>query len=172
MNNGGAASVWMPQWFMNRFTDYMPDLTGSIVMRPLPLFHPGGSFGGGMGGTGTVVTNQSNHADLAREFVVFAKLSEQGAIRTWTDLGFDPLRWDVWHRPEMSESNAFTEFFGYGVFDMLLELREGLTPINLDARFPAAVTLVQSQVVFRSLDARDMTVREALQAAAAELRAH
>lgn len=170
MNQGGAASVWMPQWFMNRFTDFMPDLQGDIVMRPLPVFEPGGSFGAGMGGTGTVVTNQSSAPDLARAFLVFAKLSEEGAIRTWTDLGFDPLRWDVWDRPEMLETNAFTEFFGYGVFEMLLEMRDGLTAINLDPRFPQAATLVQSQVVFRVLDARDMTPDEALSAAADELR--
>jgi len=171
MNNGGAASVWMPQWFMNRFTDWMPDLTGDIAMRPLPTFGVGGSAGAGMGGTGTVVTNQAANAQLAKDFLIFAKLSEEGAIRTWTDLGFDPLRWDVWGRPEMKEPNKFTDFFGDGVFDMLLEMRDGLTAINLDERFPAATTLVQSQVVFRVLDAKDMTPEEALTAAAEELRA-
>lgn len=171
-NGGGAASVWMPQWFMNRFTDFMPDLHGQIVMRPLPLFAPGGSAGAGMGGTGTVVTNQTDHADLAREFIVFAKLSEEGAIRTWTDLGFDPVRWDVWDRPEMKETNVFTEYFGYGVFDMLLELRDDLTAVHLDPRFPASIGVVQSQVVFNVLESRTMTVEEALTAAAEELRAH
>jgi len=172
MNGGGAASVWMPQWFMNRFTDHMSDLHGDIAMRPLPTFGPGGSAGAGMGGTGTVVTNQAGDPQLAKDFLVFAKLSEEGAIRTWTDLGFDPLRWDVWGRDEMKEPNVFTDFFGTGVFEMLLEMRDGLTAINLDERFPAATTLVQSQVVFRVLDARDMTPQEALSAAAEELRAH
>jgi len=172
MNGGGAASVWMPQWFMNRFTDHMPDLKGDIVMRPLPLFGAGGSFGAGMGGTGTVVTNQAGEPQLAKDFLVFAKLSQEGAIRTWTDLGFDPLRWDVWGLDVMKEPNVFTDYFGTGVFDMLLEMRDGLTAIHLDERFPAATTLVQSQVVFRVLDARDMTAQEALTAAAAELRAH
>jgi len=172
MNNGGAASVWMPQWFMNRFTDYMPDLLGDIVMRPMPVFYPGGSLGAGMGGSGTVVTNQAADPQLAKDFVVFAKLSQEGAIRTWTDLGFDPLRWDVWDMDVMRETNAFTEFFGYEVFDMLLEMRDGLTSINLDERFPAAITLANSQVIFRVLDARDLSVEDALRIASDELRAH
>ena len=74
MNDGGAASIWMPMWYMNRFTDYMPDLKGKILIRPMPIFD--GSVNGikskfvsaGMGGTGTAVTIQSKNIELAKKY--------------------------------------------------------------------------------------------------------
>ncbi|HLU23234.1 MAG TPA: ABC transporter substrate-binding protein, partial [Bacillaceae bacterium] len=96
MNDGKAASVVMPLWYMGRFTDYMEDLRGKMVIRPMPAWEEGGNRSAGMGGTGTVVTNQTEHAELAKDFLAFAKLSKEANIKLWTVLGFDPPRWDVW----------------------------------------------------------------------------
>lgn len=172
MGEGGAASVWMPQWYMNRFTDYMPELKGKIAIRPLPLWEEGGSYGAGMGGTGTSITNQCKDIELAKEFLAYSKLSEEGALKCWTLLGFDPLRWDVWEMDEMKASNKFTEYYGTEVFDMLLGLRDGLPAINITEKYPNAQTLVQSSVVFKVLSEQSMTPEEALKAAAEELRAN
>lgn len=49
MNKGGAASVWMPMWYMGRFTDYMPDLKGKIIIKPMPVFKQGEMRSSGMG---------------------------------------------------------------------------------------------------------------------------
>jgi len=171
MNGGGAASVWMPQWFMNRFTDYMPDLIGKIAIRPLPTWTEGGAYGAGMGGTGTVVTNQCAEPDLAIDFLVYAKLSDKGAVATWTELGFDPLRTDVYTWPEMKAENKFTDYYGTGTFDMLAPLGAKLHAINFHENFPQAQTLIQSNVVFKVLSEKSMTPAEALAAAAEELRA-
>jgi arabinosaccharide transport system substrate-binding protein len=170
MNGGGAASVWMPQWYMNRFTDYMPDLKGQIAIRPLPVWEEGGIYGAGMGGTGTSITNQCKNIDLAKEFLSFAKLSEEGATATWTDLGFDPIRGDVWSSDAMKADNKFTEYYGKDVFTMLEPLKDRLTSINFTEKFPNAQTLVQSSVVFKVLSEQSMTPQEALDAAAEELK--
>jgi len=172
MEQGGAASVWMPQWYMNRFTDYMPALEGKIAIRPLPLWEENGSYAAGMGGTGTAITNQCKDIELAKEFLAFSKLSVEGALKCWTILGFDPLRWDVWEMDEMKEPNKFTNYYGTEVFDMLVELRDKLPSINITDKFPNAQTLVQSSVVFKVLSEQSMTPEEALKAAAAELRAN
>lgn len=171
MNDGGAASVWMPQWYMNRFTDYMEDLKGKIAVRPMPRFTEDGPYGAGMGGTGTAVTNQCQEQDLALDFLIYAKLSDKGAVATWTDLGFDPLRWDVWTLPEMKTTSKFTEYYGDGVFDMLVTLKDSLHAINIGEKFPNAQTVVQSSVVFKVLSEKSMTPAEALKAAAEELKA-
>jgi arabinosaccharide transport system substrate-binding protein len=170
MNGGGAASVWIPQWYMNRFTDYMPDLKGSVAIRPLPVWEEGGTYGAGMGGTGTSITNQCENIDLAKEFLSFAKLSEEGATATWTELGFDPIRGDVWSSDAMKADNKFTEFYGKDVFTMLEPLKDRLTSINFTEKFPNAQTLVQSSVVFKVLSEQSMTPQEALDAAAEELK--
>jgi len=172
MEAGGAASVWMPQWYMNRFTDYMPALEGKIAIRPLPLWEENGGYAAGMGGTGTAITNQCKDIELAKEFLAFSKLSVEGALKCWTLLGFDPLRWDVWEMDEMKAPNKFTNYYGTGVFDMLVELRDKLPSINITDKFPNAQTLVQSSVVFKVLSEKSMTPEEALKAAAAELRAN
>jgi arabinosaccharide transport system substrate-binding protein len=171
MEAGGAASIWMPQWYMNRFTDYMPALTGKIAIRPIPRWEENGAYGAGLGGTGTAITNQTKNPDLAKEFMSFAKLSTEGAIKTWTVLGFDPLRWDVWTNSEMKAKNKFTDFYGDGVFDMLVTLKDQLHPIHVGELYPNAQTIVQSSVVFKVLSEKSMTPQEALSAAAQELRA-
>ncbi|MCR2808080.1 ABC transporter substrate-binding protein, partial [Paenibacillus soyae] len=119
MNGGGAASIWMPLWYMGRFTDSMPDLKGKMVISPMPAWAEGEPRSAGMGGTATVITNQSKNADLAKEFLAFSKISKEGSLATWTILGFDPIRSDVWTDPAMKAANKFTDYFGDNIFDVL-----------------------------------------------------
>jgi len=169
MNNGGAASVLMPLWYMGRFVEYMPDLDGKITILPLPAWEEGGYRSAGMGGTGTVVTTQSKHQDLAARFLAFAKVSREGAIKTWTMLGFDPIRWDVWDAPEMSADNKYTDYFGKGIFDMLLEIKDEIHPTNIPEIYPAAIDIIKRDVVFKSIREQSLTPEEALKEAANEL---
>lgn len=171
MNEGGAASLLMPMWFMGRFTQYMPDLSGKMTIRPMPAWEEGGMRSAGMGGTGTAVTNQAKDIDLAVDFLGFAKASKEGAIKTWTLLGFDPIRWDVWDAPEISEDNQYTDYFGKDIFNMLKSIKDEINPVYVGDRYPAAVSLVQKEVLFKVLEEGSMTAEEALKAAAEELRA-
>lgn len=170
MNQGGSASLMMPMWYMGRFTAYMPDLKGKIAIRPLPVWTEGGARSAGMGGTGTVITNQTKSPDVAKQFLAFAKISKEGSIATWTELGFDPLRWDVWSDPAMSADNQFTDYFGKGIFTMLQGVKDEIGASNITSLFPDAVSLVQKNVVFKALKEQSQTPAEALKEAADELR--
>mgnify|MGYP000878496482 CR=1 FL=1 len=170
MNQGGAASLMMPLWFMGRFVQYMPDLKGNIIIRPLPVWKPGGDRSAGMGGTGTVVTKQTKHQDLAVRFLEAAKISREGAIKTWTLLGFDPLRWDVWDAPEMREDNMYTDYFGKDIFTMLLEIKDEINPTVITDKYPLAIDLLKKNVCFKALRELSQTPEEALKEAAKELR--
>lgn len=170
MNNGGAASLMMPAWYMGRFTQYMPDLKGKIAIRPLPVWEEGGNRSAGMGGTGTVVTVQSKHQDLAVEFLGEARLSEEGAKKLWTLLGFDPVRWDVWDSPEMKADNEYTNYFGKGIFEMLLEIKDEINPTIITEDYPKAIDLLKKNVSFKTIQEQSMTPEEALKEAADELR--
>ena len=88
MNDGGAATIWMPMWYMGRFTDYMPDLKGKMAIRPLPRWTKGGNRSAGMGGTGTAVTKQSKNVDLAKAFLVYAKGSKEAVADPRPSCGF------------------------------------------------------------------------------------
>lgn len=169
MNKGNAASVWMPMWYMGRFVQYMPDLKGKMVIRPMPTF-PGGKKSAGMGGTGTVVTTQSKNIELAKAFLAEAKLSKEGSIKTWSVLGFDPIRSDAWSDPAMTAPNKYTEYFGADIFSTLKNVVSDIGSINVGAKFPDAVSLVQKNVVFKVLKEKSQSASQALKEAADDLR--
>ncbi|MFS0638243.1 ABC transporter substrate-binding protein [Mesobacillus foraminis] len=165
MNDGKAASISMPLWYMGRFTDYMQDLKGKMVIRPLPAWEEGGGRSVGIGGTGTVVTNQTKHADLAREFLAFAKLSKEANIKLWTVLGFDPPRWDVWEDPAVREDNKFYQFFGNDIFDTLLDIKEEIPGINVTEHYPDVLTELNTNTLNNVLRQKKESPEEALKQA-------
>jgi arabinosaccharide transport system substrate-binding protein len=169
MNGGGAASVWMPLWYMGRFTDYMPDLKGKIVIKPMPVFKRGEMRSSGMGGTGTVITNQSKNRELAKKFLEFAKVSKEGTIEIWKQLGFDPIRTDAWTDPVMNDPNKYTDYFGTGIFQFLDGLKNEIAPTNIKERTPAVSDVVKTKAMFQALnDLQDP--KKALDDAAASIK--
>ncbi len=167
MNDGGAASVWMPMWYMNRFTDYMPDLKGKILILPMPSWTVGGSRSAGMGGTGTSVTLQARDQKLAKDFLMFAKGSREGNLLIWTDLGFDPPRWDVWDDPIMKQPNKFTEYYlNDDIFGMLLDIKDEIQGVNIKEKLPAVIDRLKSTVMIQVLQQQIKTPAQALKEAA------
>ena len=81
---------------LGRFTDYCTDLKGKIGIYELPVWNEGDTRCVLQGGTGTGVTIQSKNADLSKNFLAFAKLSEEGNKSEWEKLGFDPIRVSLW----------------------------------------------------------------------------
>jgi arabinosaccharide transport system substrate-binding protein len=177
MNDGGAASIWMPLWYMNRFTDYMPDLKGKMAIRPIPVFD--GSVNGikskylstGMGGTGTAVTLQSKNLQLAKSFLVWVKGSKEANIAIWQQLGFDPMRWDVWTDPAMREPNKFTRYFqNNDIFGMMVAVKDALNTTNVSGNYPEIIDIVKRNVSYQVLVEQSKTPEQALKEAAAQLR--
>jgi arabinosaccharide transport system substrate-binding protein len=163
----------MPFWYMNRFTDYMPDLKGKILIRPCPRFTPTGHRSAGMGGTGTVVTNQADDIELAKDFLAFAKLSKEGNILLWQLLGFDPPRWSVWEDPALHEKNKFTDYYmnGTKIFDEVLKVKDEIYPVHMAPAVPDIINIIQSEVMYQVLEDQSKTPREALVDAANQVRA-
>lgn len=168
MNDGGIASLIMPMWYMGRFTNYMPDLEGKIYIRPMPVWEEGNARSTGIGGTGTSVTLQSEHVDLAKEFLAYAKLTREANIRIWQDLQFDPIRWDVWDAPELQEPLPY--FGNEVVFNVLLEIKDEILSPNMGELISEAQDLVNNNVMFKALMEQSLTPREALEEAANQLR--
>ncbi|NQX71885.1 sugar ABC transporter substrate-binding protein [Paenibacillus alba] len=152
MNKGGAASVWMPMWYMGRFTDYMPDLKGKIIIKPMPVFKQGEKRSSGMGGTGTVITKQSKNQDVAKKFLSYAKLSKEGNIQIWSQLGFDPIRSDVWNDPALKADNKFTAYFGKNLWDVLISVKDEIAPTNIKEKTPAVSDYIKTKTIFQALN--------------------
>ncbi|MBP2657149.1 MAG: extracellular solute-binding protein family 1 [Firmicutes bacterium] len=169
MNQGNAASIWMPMWYMGRFVQYMPELKGKMIIRPMPVF-PGGKKSAGMGGTGTVVTTQSANIELAKQLLAEAKLSKEGSIKAWTILGFDPIRSDAWSDPAMTAPNKYTDYFGTDIFPTLQSVVGDIDSLNVGPKFPEAISLLDKIVCFRVLKEQSQSPAEALKEVAEELK--
>ena len=152
MNGGGAASVTMPFWYLNRFTDYMPDLSGKMIVLPNPVFEAGQPRSVGLGGTGTSVTNQSKNVDLAVDFLGFAKLSEEGNLKVWELLGFDPIRKALWTSPELKKSNKFIDYYANFPFDALIEVQDEIPAIVVSEALPKTMAAVRTSIMSRAYE--------------------
>ncbi len=171
MNAGNVATIAMPLWYLNRFTDYMPDLDKKMAVAPMPVWYEGGANSAGLGGTGTSITNQCQNIELAKDFLYFAKISKEGAVKTWTELGFDPIRTDIYDDPQMTAPNRFTDYFGSEVYDVMDATAASITSLSTTNKlFPEALTLVQKTVMYEVLSQKTKTPEQSLKDAANTLR--
>lgn len=168
MNKGGIASLIMPMWYMSRFLAYMPDLKGKMMVRPMPVWESGNMRSASMGGTGTAVTKQSKNQGMALKYLAYAKLSKESNIRIWTELSFDPIRWDVWDAPELQKPDPY--FNNEKVFNVLLGMKNEIKSPNMGSLSSAAQDLVKSNAMFKVLKEQSQTPEQALKTAADELR--
>ncbi len=153
MNGESFGSVIMPMWYMGRFTDYMPDIKGEIAIAPLPVWEEGQPRSVGLGGTGTVVTNQAKDPELTMDFLGFAKLSTEGNIKIWELMGFDPIRVETWSMPELRNiSNKFTEYFVNNPFDVLNEIVDEIPAIHVAEALPPTMDALKNSVLYRAYE--------------------
>ncbi|SDB82322.1 L-arabinose-binding protein [Pelagirhabdus alkalitolerans] len=171
MNDGGQASLIAPTFYMNELMNNMEDLSGKLEIRPLPEWPGSDTRSVAMGGTGTTVTNQAEDVDLTKEFLAFAKLSEEGNIELWNQLGFDPPRWDVWESEEIRADNEIYDFFHDDIFDILLDIRDDVVGVHMNQYTPDVLDEIDSNVMFNVIRQESQTPREALEQAAESIRA-
>ena len=132
--DGNIASFPKALWYMSRFLDYMPEEQGKWAIAPCPVFEEGQPRSVGIGGTGTVVTMQSENPELAAEWLAYAKCSEEGNIEIWNQLGFDVCNTDVWTNETITKdtSNKYISFFKTNPFDVLNEIKEEIGAISVN----------------------------------------
>lgn len=123
-----------------------------------------------MGGTGTAITNQCKNVELAKEFLAFAKLSKEANIQIWKQLGFDPIRWDVWSDPALKEPNKYTEYFGDYIFDVLMSVKDEINSPTVTENTPKMNELVVQTVLYKVLKEKSMSPEQALKKVADEMR--
>ena len=140
----------MPLWYMGRFTDYMPDLKKKIVIKPMPIWDKNSAKSAGLGGTGTSVTKYATDPELAKDFLAYAKLSEEGNIEIWRQLGFDPIRTSVWTSDVVQEKNKFTDYFINNPFsDVLVKIGSDFPSGYSLEKFPDVIIKLQTEVLFQ-----------------------
>ena len=101
-------------------------MEGKYDITTIPVFEEGQKCSVGIGGTGTVVTNQCADPELAAEWLAWAKCSQAGEEHIWNDLGFDVCNESLWFDEAFAfdESNPYNTFFRVKPYEVLQDLAE------------------------------------------------
>jgi len=131
--NHKVASFPKALWYMSRFLNYMPEEKGNWALAKCPVFEEGDTQSVGIGGTGTVVTQQSKNPKLAAEFLTYAKCSLEGEKQIWEQLGFDVCNTQLWTDTSITQdtSNKYISFFRTNPFDILNSIKGSIGQISV-----------------------------------------
>ncbi len=151
-------------WYMSRFTNYMPEESGNWYIAKCPVFEAGQKCSVGIGGTGTVVTQQSENQELAAEFLCWAKMSAEGEQLIWDNLGFDVCNTSLWNDDAFAhdDSNQYNAFFRNYPYDVLYDIRDDIGKISVVSISPTINDYVCTTTLNEVLE-EGMDVDEALQ---------
>ena len=142
----------------------MPEEKGNWYLAPCPVFDASQGHSVGIGGTGTVVTDQSDAQELAAEFVCWAKMGEEGENYIWENLGFDVCNTALWTEDSFAhdDNNQYNQFFRNYPYDVLNKVKDGIGKISVVAISPTIndyfCTTTANEVLEQGMD-----VDEALQ---------
>ena len=84
---------------------------------------------------------------ILKDFLAFAKLSDEGNRYEWNELGFDPIRTSLWTDTSITENteNKFLSYFTTNPFDILVKNgSEGLTAPNISGSYSATYNVLVS----------------------------
>lgn len=139
ISDGKFAAFPKAMWYMSRFLNYMPEMEDTWAIAPCPVFEEGQPRSVGIGGTGTVVSKQSKNAELAAEFITWAKLSYEGNVQIWEKLGFDTCNTEIWSDEKITKdtSNKYINYFVTNPFDTLNEIKNEIGKIKVTKMNPA-----------------------------------
>ena len=153
-------------WYMSRILNYLPDQSGKWAIAPLPVYKSGQPRSVGIGGTGTVVLKSCKDADLAAQWLAWAKLSKEGTTQIWKILGFDPTNMSLWTDPAITKdtSNKYLKYFVTNPFDVLNEVRNEIEPIRASSILPTINTQINTNVLPGVFD-KNQSIDDALAAA-------
>ena len=171
MNEDGMAALIMPLWYISRFEEYMPDLSGHMAVRPMPVWEDVDVCYGSAatGGNGAVIVNQCQNVDIAKDFLYCAKLSYDAGIEAWESLGYAPFRTDCWEDEALTQPREY--FNNENVFGQVSDAIKDSNAINNGPLFPEAINRVGSEVMYNVFEAKTMEPAEALKTVADELKA-
>lgn len=166
LNAGEVASIAMPLWYMGRFTDYCADLNGKMAIYEIPVWNEGDTRAVLQGGTGTSVIKGTENEALAKDFLAFAKLSAEGCTYEWEELGFDPIRTELWDDPAITDNqdNKFIAYFATNPFDVLKKNGTDLTAPDISGSYSATYSTLVSTTYANAFEASiDQDAMELLQ---------
>lgn len=166
VGDGKVAAFPKALWYMSRFLNYLPDQSGKWAIAPLPVYKSGQPRSVGIGGTGTVVLKSSKNADLAAQWLAWAKLSKEGTTQIWKILGFDPTNTSLWTDTTITKdtSNKYLKYFVTNPFDVLNDVKNEIGAIKSTSISPTISDQMNTNVLPGVFD-KGQSIDDALKAA-------
>lgn len=140
-------------WYQGFMKDNAASLAGKWKMMPLPTFEDGsGAPTATHGGTGTVITRQSRHPDLAWEFIKFANLTVEGTLAAFDMANLFPTYTPAWTDERLYRTDDY--FSGQRPAAIISEVAPKIPPLNNSPYWPevtdAFTRLVMTPVLQQS----------------------
>ena len=153
-------------WYMSRFINYMPEEEGNWYIAKCPVFEAGQDCSVGIGGTGTVVTQQSADTVLAADFLCYAKMSPEGNTMIWNNLGFDVCNTSLWSDESFAhdDTNQYNTYFRNYPYDVLNDIKDQMGTI-MTVKISPTINEQFCNVTLNDVLENKMDVKDALQAA-------
>ncbi len=155
MQAGDFAVHMGAPWYQGFMKDNAASLEGKWKMQPLPVFADGtGAPTATHGGTGTVITKQSKHADIAWEFIKFANLTVEGTLRAFDMANLFPTYTPAWTDERLYRTDDY--FSGQRPAQIISEVVPLIPPLNNSPYWPevtdAFTRLVVTPVLQQTTD--------------------
>jgi len=139
------AAVWGPPWHLGTLQMNVPELSGKWAVQRLPTglgeSRPTANFGG----TGQCITEQSQHQDIAWDFIAAGNLSADGNLVDFKARTVYPAYIPTYQRPELQEPSEY--FSGAQLAQLYAEVAPELPPFNQSPYFNDAVDAMQRVVI-------------------------
>lgn len=126
-------AVWGPPWHLGNLMSNVPDQSGLWVVQRLPTglgeSRPTANFGG----TGQVITEQSQNQDIAWDLLRVGNLTVEGNLNDFRARTVYPAYIPTYERPELQETSDY--FSGAQIGQIYASVAPELPPFNQSPLF-------------------------------------
>lgn len=165
MHDGLALFFLTPDWRTYNFQEAAPKLAGKMALMPLPAWEPGGRRTSVWGGTGLVITRQSQRPDLAWELAKFLYFNPEDMGERFLVTNIIPPLREAWELPEFERPSAY--YSGQPLGRVYAELAPETPPVYGSAEIDLASSKVNeayTRVVEHYKSRGDTGLREVIRA--------
>ena len=149
MQEGRLCAVMMPVSYFNTVAG------NGFAVSPLPVWEEGQGRSAVVGGTAVGIPTAAKSAKLIKEFLSYALISPEGAVKELEMLGYCPVFTPIWELLE-AQPSANQNSFSNNPFTVLASIKnELLTFSQYESAYRGRVKLLEGKVLESSLKGLD-----------------
>ncbi len=155
--------LWGPPWHLGNLQNSVPDQSGKWAVQKLPTGLGDSKATANFGGTGQMITEQSEKQEIAWDYLKAGNLTAEGNLNDFTLRTVYPAYIPTYERPELQEPSAY--FGGAQIGQVYASVAPELPPFNQSPYFFDA-----TEAMIRTVITPVMTDKAEAEATLIELR--